>query len=77
MDDKVLEEINKMRELIEKLENDNKKLVDSLVHSLEREQDKNEITVKTIKEITKQNAVKEVLIVAIIVIFLLIFYKYC
>ena len=77
MDDKVLEEINKMRELIEKLENDNKKLVDSLVYSLEREQDKNEITVKTIKEITKQNEVKEVLIVAIIVIFLLIFYKYC
>ena len=77
MDDKVLEEINKMRELIEKLENDNKKLVDSLVYSLEREQDKNEITVKTIKEITKQNAVKEVLIVAIIVIFLLIFYKNC
>ena len=45
--------------------------------SLEREQEKNEITVKTIKEITKQNAIKEVAIVALIIIFLLIFYKYC
>ena len=70
-------ELRKLREIVEKQEEYNKKLVDSLVDSLEREQEKNEITVKTIKEITKQNAIKEVAIVALIIIFLLIFYKYC
>lgn len=71
------DELRKLREIVEKQEEYNKKLVDSLVDSLEREQEKNEITVKTIKEITKQNAIKEVAIVALIIIFLLIFYKYC
>ena len=59
-------ELRKLREIVEKQEEYNKKLVDSLVDSLEREQEKNEITVKTLKEITKQNAIKEVAIVAFI-----------
>ncbi|MGN1358649.1 MAG: hypothetical protein ACI4WU_04710 [Bacilli bacterium] len=72
---KILEELNRLSNIIEKQDKDKEKLIDSIVESLAREQDKNEITVKTIKEITKQNAIKEFAIVVSILIFLLIYYS--
>ena len=59
---KILEELNRLSNIIKKQDKDKEKLIDSIVESLAREQDKNEITVKTIKEITKQNAIKEIVI---------------
>ena len=72
---KILEELNRLSNIIEKQDKDKEKLIDSIVESLAREQDKNEITVKTIKEITKQNAIKEIVIVFLILAFLLIYYS--
>ena len=72
---KLLEELNRLSNIIEKQDKDKEKLIDSIVESLAREQDKNEITVKTIKEITKQNAIKEIVIVFLILAFLLIYYS--
>lgn len=77
-----LNEEKKLREKAE-IERDNNSekyiniivnIVDTQAKIIAREQDKGEITVKTIKEITKQNASKEVVIVAMILIFLLIYY---
>jgi hypothetical protein len=72
---KILEELNRLSNIIKKQDKDKEKLIDSIVESLAREQDKNEITVKTIKEITKQNAIKEIVIVFLILAFLLIYYS--
>lgn len=72
---KILEELNRLSNIIEKQDKDKEKLIDSIVESLAREQEKNEITVRTIKEITKQNAIKEFAIVVSILVFLLIYYS--
>lgn len=79
------EKLNEEKRLREKAEierdNNSEKYLNTLMNVMDtytniiaREQDKGEITVKTIKEITKQNAFKESIIVAMILIFLLIYY---
>ena len=79
------EKINEEKELRKKAEierdNNSEKYLNTLMNVMDtytniiaREQDKGEITVKTIKEITKQNAFKEASIVGMILIFLLIYY---
>lgn len=79
------EKLNEEKELRKKAEierdNNSEKYLNTLMNVMDtytniiaREQDKGEITVKTIKEITKQNAFKESSIVAMILIFLLIYY---
>ena len=79
------EKLNEEKRLREKAEierdNNSEKYLNTLMNVMDtytniiaREQDKGEITVKTIKEITKQNAFKEASIVAMILIFLLIYY---
>lgn len=79
------EKLNEEKRLREKAEierdNNNEKYLNTLMNVMDtytniiaREQDKGEITVKTIKEITKQNAFKEASIVGMILIFLLIYY---
>ena len=79
------EKLNEEKRLREKAEierdNNSEKYLNTLMNVMDtytniiaREQDKGEITVKTIKEITKQNAFKEASIVGMILIFLLIYY---
>lgn len=79
------EKLNEEKELRKKAEiekdNNSEKYLNTLMNVMDtytniiaREQDKGEITVKTIKEITKQNAFKEASIVGMILIFLLIYY---
>ena len=79
------EKLNEEKELRKKAEierdNNSEKYLNTLINVMDtytniiaREQDKGEITVKTIKEITKQNAFKEASIVGMILIFLLIYY---
>ena len=79
------EKLNEEKRLREKAEierdNNSEKYLNTLMNVMDtytniiaREQDKGEITVKTIKEITKQNAFKETSIVGMILIFLLIYY---
>lgn len=51
------------------------KFMQILANSLTREQDKNEITIKTVKEISKHYNTKEAIIVIALLIFLLILYS--
>ena len=75
------EKLNEEKRLREKAEierdNNSEKYLNTLMNVMDtytniiaREQDKGEITVKTIKEITKQNAFKEASIVGMILIYI-------
>ena len=48
--------------------------MDMFASSLSKEQDKSEITIKTVKEINKQYQIKEAVVIIALLIFLLILY---
>ena len=71
-----------LKEIKETFTEERKKYIEStekfmqiLANSLTREQDKNEITIKTVKEISKHYNTKEAIIVIALLIFLLILYS--
>lgn len=50
------------------------KFMDMFASSLSKEQDKSEITIKTVKEINKQYQIKEAVVIIALLIFLLVLY---
>lgn len=84
LEDKEKEElIKEIKELIIKTSKEEREkhndLTEKFMHmfaeSLSKEQDKGEITIKTVKEINKQYQYKEAIVIIALLIFLLVLYR--
>lgn len=84
MEDKDKEELIKEIETIinktyakerDKFMDNTEKFMKMFADSLSKEQDKSEITIKTVKEINKQYQYKEAVVIIALLIFLLVLYR--